>query len=205
MTVKIARLESFKYPDAPRYFHPTAIAEDTPEHLMLFHPIGTPFWNGKLNTLMRSPSHAITLLFPDKDFNVAMSWDENWVFRSYYVNMALPMQWDGELCSYIDLDLDVLWTIEQSKRVLEGTETPTVHILDRDEYEERKVLYNYPTEIMERSEASLVEVLRLIEARLYPFDHSLLSWRPTDEMLELRNLPDSATLWHLEQPGLENS
>ncbi len=201
MSLKIARLETFKYPNVVRYFYPTVVVSDQPECLQLFHPAGAPLWNGNLGQTARAYAHSYSLLYPDQDYNISIWWNDKWSFNSYYINMALPMHWDGELCSYVDLDLDVLWLTDRSTRVLEGIRTPGVYELDRDEYEERKVKYNYPPEIMARSEASLQKVLGLIERRVFPFDDSLLDWRPTPEMLELANLPDSATEWHLSNNG----
>jgi protein associated with RNAse G/E len=107
------------------------------------------------------------------------------------------MEWDGELCSYIDLELDVMYVTEDCHRLQGEYEKPGVYVLDRDEYEEHKVIYNYPPELMERTEAALLEVLRQIETRAFPFDNSLLGWRPDPEMLSLAELPDNASTWHL--------
>lgn len=197
MTFKLVKLETFKYPDAERYFLPVALVSDTPEALILFQPAGAPTWNGTHRYIFRSNDQSMAVLAPGWDYNVVLFWNNDWSFNCYYVNIALPMQWDGELCSYVDLDLDVLYVPEFTNRPQAHYKEPGVYILDRDEYEERSVLYKYPPELMERVEAALQEVLGQVDARAFPFDDSLVNWRPEPEMLSLAELPDNASTWHL--------
>jgi protein associated with RNAse G/E len=196
MTLQLARIETFCYPDVPRYFFPAAIVAEQPDYMMIFHPAGSPVWSGKDGKLHRSKSHSLSFLYPDRDYNLILFWRADWAFDAYYVNIALPFERQGDLCCYIDLDLDVLWLTEHNFNVQAGVREAGVYILDREEYEERKVEYNYPPELMERAEAAVLTVLEQIEARVFPFDDSLLNWRPTPEMLAMVELPDQAALWH---------
>jgi protein associated with RNAse G/E len=197
MPFKLAKVESFKYQDTPRYFLPCAVVSDTPECLTIFHPAGAPFWSGRDNKVYRMDSHSLNLLFPDRDYNVVFFWNLDWTFSAYYVNIALPVEWDGEFCRYIDLDLDVLYVTESSYRRPGNYDQPGVYILDRDEYEERKVLFNYPPEIMARAEEALEVVQRQIALGAFPFDGSLLNWRPDADLMGLVEWPDKTAIWHL--------
>lgn len=201
MALKVARIETFNYPDVPRYFFPAAIVDEQTDYLIIYQPAGAPIWSGKTSKLYRSTQHSMGVLFPDRDYNLILFWLADWTFDAYYVNIALPTRWDGEVMDYIDLDLDVLWLTEETPRVQKGLSKAGVYLLDRDEYEERKLQYNYPPEIMERAEAAVIDVMAHIEARVFPFDDSLIGWRPTGEMLALADLPDSASLWHIEGSG----
>ena len=197
MTFKLVKLETFKYPDAVRYFLPVGVVSESPQYLTLFHPAGAPTWNGTHQNIFRGHNHSLAVLTPGWHYNVVLFWNADWTFSCYYINIALPMQWDGELCSYVDLDLDVLLITKDCHRRESLYTEPGVYVLDRDEYEERKVLYNYPAEIMELAETALTEVLQQVEKRAYPFDDSLVGWRPDPEMIKLAELPDSAAAWHL--------
>ena len=196
MPFKLVRLETFKYPAIERYFLPTALVSDTAEHLLLYHPAGGPTWQGSTARVFRSTMHSMAVLSPGKDYNTVLFWNPDWTFSSYYVNVALPVEWDGELCSYIDLDLDVLYVTENSRREPDDYAVPGVYELDRDEFDEHKVVNAYPQEIIDRAEAALVEVQQLIARKEFPFDDSLLSWRPDPAMLSLAELPDSGATWH---------
>jgi protein associated with RNAse G/E len=57
----------------------------------------------------------------------------------------------------VDLDIDVVVDPDFSYRVL-----------DRDDFEANAALYNYPIEVRERVDATLKELLELIESRNLP-------------------------------------
>lgn len=200
MTLDFVRVETFKYPNQIRYFYPSALIEETSEHLTTFMGAGVPYWNGKLNQLFRSDGHSLSVVFFNRDYNVSIGWDADWNFKHMYINVALPGQWDGRVCSYVDLDLDLIWFVPQSKRVLSGELTPALIELDRDEYEERKVALSYPAEIQQRTEQGLLDATEAIESGVFPFQIDYwLNWRPGPEALALAKLPDKAALWHLEK------
>lgn len=165
--MKKVRLETFKYPSQPRYHFPVSVVEDKPEQLMLYSGPGTPVYVGKEDTTVSSHNHNLTFLWPDRYYNAILFWKPDWTFDCYYVNLALPHQWDGELCTYIDLELDVALFPDG-----------TIKILDEDEYEESKILYNYPRELIAKIDQSAREVVQLMERRAFPFDSSLINWRP---------------------------
>jgi protein associated with RNAse G/E len=162
-----ARLESFKYPRQPRYFYPVSVVQDERDQLMLYNPPGVPIYVGKHDRIVPASDHTLSILWPDRYYNVLLFWLPDWTFRGYYVNLALPSEWDGELCVYIDLELDVALF-----------EDGIVRVLDQDEYEESKIRYNYPDELIERVEHTTVQVVEMMERRTFPFDGSLVSWRP---------------------------
>ncbi len=165
--MRVARVESFKYPRRPRYFQPMTVVEDAPDRLILYGASGSPIYVGKDDKTVAAGHHTLAIMWPDRYYNSLLFWKADWTFQGYYVNLAMPHEWDGELCTYIDLELDV------------GLfDDGIVRILDEDEYEEGKILYNYPVELIEQIELATKEVVNLMESRTYPFDGSLVNWRP---------------------------
>jgi protein associated with RNAse G/E len=79
--------------------------------------------------------------------------------RSYYCNVNVPPTFDGRILSYIDLDIDIL--VEPNL---------TYQILDIDEFEKNSALYNYSNEVRRNSHQAVVDLVRLIEMRQFPFD-----------------------------------
>jgi hypothetical protein len=97
-------------------------------------------------------------------------WDDRWynVGRNrrdretwYYVNIATPVQFDGEQFHCIDLDLDVSWHVGEAPRVL-----------DEDEFVAHSEAMRYPADVIERARAAVDEVLGLIGERAFPFDRT---------------------------------
>ncbi len=165
--MRSVRFETFKYPSQPRYFFPALVVRESEKEQLFYIGPGLPIYVGKSDSTFIGTKNHLTLMWPDVYYNISLFWDGDWNFECYYVNLALPHQWDGELCTYIDLELDVMMT-----------EDGTITILDEDEYEEGKIRYNYPQELIAQIERSTKEVVALMEARTYPFDNSLLNWRP---------------------------
>lgn len=91
-------------------------------------------------------------------------WLDRWynVFRfsdRYYCNVSMPPSFDGNVLSYVDLDIDVLVKPDFSYQVL-----------DLDDFEDNARALNYPLEVRENAHAALAELIGLIEARSFPFD-----------------------------------
>ena len=207
--MQLAQVETFRYPDEPRYFYPAAVVESQPHRLMLFSPARSPVWNGRTGEVWRSTNHGLDILYDDRDYNIIVFWNADWSFSAYYVNIALPARWDDTYrVSYVDLDLDVLLVTEESNRVGHTHAERGIHELDRDEFEERQIEFGYPPEVVARAEAALVEVKAQMAAQAFPFDNSLLNFRPDPTTDALADFADDLTTWYRQdgdgQPQIVN-
>ena len=91
-------------------------------------------------------------------------WLDRWynVFRfsdRFYCNVSMPPNFDGQVLSYIDLDIDVLVKPDFSYQVL-----------DLEDFEANARAYDYPSEVRENAHAALADLIQLIETRSFPFD-----------------------------------
>lgn len=97
-------------------------------------------------------------------------WTDRWysVFRfrtpagrllKFYCNINTPARLADGVLSFVDLDVDVLVEPDFSYAVL-----------DEDEFELHAELYAYPESYRENVRLALDELLRLVEARRFPFD-----------------------------------
>lgn len=75
-----------------------------------------------------------------------------------YVNLGTPAVFDGDTIRWVDLDLDVL-------RYPHGVE---VH--DEDEFEEHGVRWAYPADLVARVRKAAADLVREVEAQVFPFD-----------------------------------
>ena len=80
--------------------------------------------------------------------------------RNYYCNINQPARFDGQVLSFIDLDIDVLVAPDFSYRVL-----------DEDEFARHAEVFNYPKELRAEVNRALAELLTLIERRAFPFNY----------------------------------
>lgn len=95
----------------------------------------------------------------DRWYNIFRFSDRTGTFRNFYCNVSLPPVFDGQVLSYVDLDIDVLVKPDFSYQVL-----------DLEDFEENARAYDYPLDVRENAHRALAELMRLIETRSFPFD-----------------------------------
>lgn len=78
--------------------------------------------------------------------------------QSYYCNVNVPPVFDGQMLSYIDLDIDILVLPDFSYRVL-----------DLEDFDSNAARFGYSDEVRRNAENALNEVIALIESRAFPF------------------------------------
>ncbi len=83
-----------------------------------------------------------------------------------YVDMTTPPVWDGTVVRAVDLDLDVVKTIDER-----GT-----YVDDEDEFAEHQRLFGYPPEVVELAEQSCAWVHDAVVRELPPFDGRADTW-----------------------------
>jgi len=82
-----------------------------------------------------------------------------------YVDMTTPAAWDHSVVRAVDLDLDVVERLDH-----------TVFVDDEDEFDEHRVEFGYPSEIVDLARSSADIVLTALTRRLPPFDGSHEPW-----------------------------
>lgn len=95
----------------------------------------------------------------DRWYNVFRFSDNSGKLQNFYCNINQPPSFDGRVLSYIDLDIDVLVAPDL-----------TYKILDLDDFEANARAYAYPEDVQAHAHDALDELLKLIEARAFPFD-----------------------------------
>jgi len=96
----------------------------------------------------------------DRWYNIFRFINPDGELRNYYCNVNMPPTLDGEVLSYIDLDIDILVEPDFSYR-----------ILDLDEFEENAGRYNYPEHVRQSARQAVTELIELIEDRKFPFNN----------------------------------
>ena len=78
--------------------------------------------------------------------------------RSYYCNVNVPPAFDGQVLSYVDLDIDILVEPDLSYRVV-----------DLDDFEQNAERFGYSEDVQAKARQALENLIELIEARAFPF------------------------------------
>ncbi len=100
----------------------------------------------------------------DRWYNIFRFAQPSGELRSYYCNVNVPPTFDGQVLSYVDLDIDILVEPDFSYR-----------IVDLEDFELNANLYRYPSGIQTGAERALKELVTLIETRSFPFSDEVAS------------------------------
>ncbi|WP_240658535.1 DUF402 domain-containing protein [Microbacterium sp. CPCC 204701] len=100
----------------------------------------------------------VTLLPPSGDFAMTIHGAPRRVRT--YIDIAWDIRWEHREPRGIDMDLDVVKAIDGRG----------LYIDDRDEWNEHRVAYGYPHDIVDRLEALAVDLERRVAAAEAPFD-----------------------------------
>jgi protein associated with RNAse G/E len=95
----------------------------------------------------------------DRWYNVFRFGEPSGELRGYYCNINVPPTFDGQVLSYIDLDVDILVEPDLSYRVA-----------DREDFELNAARFGYSNDVRLNAEKALNELIGLIESRDFPFN-----------------------------------
>ena len=167
---------------------PVTVVADTAHHTMLYLRSGTPIRRRVMpdGTLIprtmgvaersRLPhlvghgtwvNHALIISPPGAAHDLRLFWDDDWVFLGWYVNLQAPLRHVAVGFDTADHQLDIViapdggWSWK-----------------DEDELADAVALGHFSPEKAARIRAEGERVIPAIESRAWPFDGSLINWRP---------------------------
>jgi protein associated with RNAse G/E len=111
-----------------------------------------------------SGTRSIEYYWLDRWYNVFRFSQPNGELRSYYCNVNIPPEFDGQTLSYLDLDIDILVEPDLTYRVV-----------DVKDFEQNARRYDYSAEVQTNASRALIELIDLIESRSFPFIESNVS------------------------------
>lgn len=82
-----------------------------------------------------------------------------------YVDMTTVPAWHGRTLRAVDLDLDVVEALDHS-----------VYVDDQDEFDEHRVAWSYPREVVDLAMATRDLVRTAVSERMPPFDGRARAW-----------------------------
>ncbi|HET6893089.1 MAG TPA: DUF402 domain-containing protein [Pyrinomonadaceae bacterium] len=106
-----------------------------------------------------SGTKSVEYYWLDRWYNVFRLAHASGELRNYYCNINVPPAFDGEVLSYVDLDIDILVEPNLSYRVV-----------DLEDFEYNAARFGYPDAVRAGAMKGLNELVELIEARSFPFD-----------------------------------
>jgi predicted RNA-binding protein associated with RNAse of E/G family len=149
------------------------------------------FPQGTLNTRpgLELVSQAACVTLVPTDGWYAATFHAPGIWCDLYVDIATPGRWDGTVLRAVDLDLDVIRMSDPlpasvyAEAEKAGRVAGEVFVDDEDEFAEHQVAYGYPTDVIDRAQASCDAVLADVRAGRAPYDGTHRRW--LDELSRL--------------------
>ena len=171
------------------------VVRDSNDLVALYIPPGTEWLRPRTfdDAMLRVPTqpwilggaiwenHVLRLSPAGEPYSVLLIWDENWLLRSWYINMEEPLRRSEPGFDYMDWALDIVVSPDMSES------TPK----DEDELREFVNHGLMQPQQAEEIKASAQTALERLLARLAPFDERWEDWRP-DPGWRMPTLPEGA-------------
>ncbi|HEY9282160.1 MAG TPA: DUF402 domain-containing protein [Pyrinomonadaceae bacterium] len=155
---RVVRVDSLKFDGRLHRSWPARLARRAGALVVLEGVFETEVRHALLGTIAAG-TLSTEFYWTDRWYSVFRFREPSGRLRCYYCNVNRPAEFDGAVLSFVDLDIDVLVAPDFSHTVL-----------DEDEFETHAAEFGYDETLRARARESLSELLRLIEARAFPFD-----------------------------------
>ena len=152
------RVDSLKYDGRLHRSWPARLARRDGTLLVLEGVFEAEVRHGLLGTISAG-TRSTEYYWTDRWYSVFRFREPGGALRNYYCNINRPAEFDGRVLTFVDLDVDVLVAPDFAYAVL-----------DEEEFATNAGLLGYTGEILRRVAEARAELLRLIEARAFPFD-----------------------------------
>ncbi|MFE5318589.1 DUF402 domain-containing protein [Paenibacillus sp. NPDC056579] len=162
---QILTIQSLKYGDRLHYEWNTRLLERTGEHLFVLSEAGRQLKHYTRGKTFTMNNWTIEFFSFHSWFTVSAE-VINGQIKQYYCNINQPAKANGDVVSFVDLDLDLIYRNGEWK------------VVDEDEFALHSVQLGYPDELIRRAREELESLQRRIAAEQFPFDGTIERFIP---------------------------
>src|SRR5450432_477775 len=164
-------MHSTKYDGSLHYRYRVQTIDRTDARLITFSEPGIPIESYRGSWARKH--YLLSIFWIDRPYVLHVQWHKTWEPISLYTDIATGTNWRDGSVGYVDMDLDVILPHDSPKIILD----------DEDEFEEHRLLWKYPDDLVNRCRDAADEVRRLLEARQPPFTPAIFAWRPQQPLM----------------------
>jgi protein associated with RNAse G/E len=151
---------SKKYNGSLRDEYETFLYAETDETITLFSLPGLKYRDHRKSTWIEAEDGLLEIYFKQKWYNVWHICEQVSQTNLIYVNICMPVTFQASVLEWVDLDLDYRVYLDNS-----------VKQLDQAEFEKNTQLMQYPSDLIQQTQAACQEVEAGLMSWVYPFDH----------------------------------
>jgi protein associated with RNAse G/E len=159
-------MHSTKYDGSLHYRYPVQLVERSEDRLVTYCEPGIQIQSYRGSSVLKI--HILSLFWRNRPYVLHFTWGPDRRPEKIYVDISTNTTWSDDTVGYIDLDLDLIGT--------HGS--PSIHLVDVDEFEEHRQLWSYPEDLVQSCWAAVEEVRALLTSGKPPFAPSMFAWQP---------------------------
>lgn len=152
---------SYKYNGALRSEYEGYLVAEDEAVITVLTPPGTLDFSPKKGTWLPGPDGLLELYFKQQWYNVWHICEQNSGWNQIYANIAMPATLQGNVLTWIDLDLDLRVHLDGS-----------LQLLDEDEFVANSTRFAYPPSVIAQARAAVDELTACYHQQRFPFDHT---------------------------------
>lgn len=153
-------VKALKYGDKLHYEWETTLLQKSDRHIVVLGEYGRKLQHHTKQKVFTVDNWTIEFFSFDLWFTVSAD-VVNGKIEQYYCNINKPAKMDGNVISFVDLDLDYVHRNGEWK------------VIDEDEFEHNAVKFGYPDDLIHNAKRELVSLQERIKNKQFPFDGTL--------------------------------
>jgi protein associated with RNAse G/E len=153
-------VQSYKYGERLHYEWETIVLERTDAYVLVLSEYGRKLRHYTRGQTFTMNSWTLEWFSLVDGFTVSADVRDGGIHR-YYCNINLPATFEEDVLRFVDLDLDYVYRDGSWK------------VIDEDEFEEHRIRYSYPADVVAFARSELRRLQKRIERREFPFDGTL--------------------------------
>lgn len=153
-------IQALKYGDLLHYEWKTTLLEKTDSHIFVLGEYGRKLNHYTKQKVFTIEAWTIEYFSFHSWFTVSADVVGGKI-QQFYCNINQPAKMEGNIVSFVDLDLDYLQRNGEWK------------VVDEDEFESNAIKFAYPVTLIHKARQELLGLKELIRTKTFPFDGSL--------------------------------
>lgn len=154
-------IKALKYGNRLHYEWNAEIIAETEDYIMVLCHAGRKFIHHTKGKTFMMPYPSIEVFYLNRWYTAAVTFQSEQRLM-YYCNIAMPVKLEGDVLSFVDLDLDYLKEPDEDWKVV-----------DREEFERHQQQLAYPQQLVEQAELGLQQLQQAVASKQFPFDGSI--------------------------------
>jgi protein associated with RNAse G/E len=154
------RVVSQKFDGSLRDEYQARLVLEDSATIVLFTALGTPYYDHRKGAWFESEDGLVEIYFKHKWYNVWHICEQISRTNRIYSNIAMPVRFEGDTLTWVDLDLDFRVHMDGS-----------IELLDEDEFQHNALRMGYSKRVVAAARAACDEVLERFARQEFPFNH----------------------------------